>query len=232
MDAWLALAKGPLFAFSILVMLLGLGRHVVLQVQGLVTRKGSLLRGAPWGRMTSRSLSWALPVVHLGRHTALMTVASFAFHLGAVVVPLFLAAHVGLWERFSGLSLPALSALPADVLTGLTLLAIPVLAAYRLLVRRARDISRGSDFFILALVFLPFGSGFVAAHPAIDPLPWSVMMLVHALSADLLLVLVPFTKLAHVVLFPFNRFSEVHWQLRPGAGERVAQALFGEEARV
>jgi hypothetical protein len=45
-------------------------------------------------------------------------------------------------------------------------------------------------------------------------------------------VLVPFTKLAHVVLFAFDRISAVHWQLTPGAGDKVAEALFGDEARV
>ena len=32
-------------------------------------------------------------------------------------------------------------------------------------------------------------------------------MLIHVLSAELLFVVVPFTKLAHVVLFPFDRLS-------------------------
>jgi hypothetical protein len=41
---------------------------------------------------------------------------------------------------------------------------------------------------------------------------------------------VPFSKLSHVVLFFFDRISAVHWQLRPGAGDRVAEALNREEA--
>ena len=52
------------------------------------------------------------------------------------------------------------------------------------------------------------------------------------LGAELLFMLVPFTKLAHVVLVAFDRISAVHWQLRPGAGARVAEALFGKEAKV
>ena len=58
------------------------------------------------------------------------------------------------------------------------------------------------------------------------------MMLIHLLSAELLFVLIPFTKLAHIVLFFFDRISGLHWQLRPGAGDQVAEALYGEEARV
>jgi hypothetical protein len=57
-------------------------------------------------------------------------------------------------------------------------------------------------------------------------------MLLHILSAEFLFVLVPITKLAHVVLFIFDRISEIHWQLRPGAGDKVATALFGSEAKI
>ena len=92
--------------------------------------------------------------------------------------------------------------------------------------------SQRTDYVLLLLILLPFSSGFLAAHPGLNPLPWESMMLLHLLSAELLMVLIPFTKLAHIVLFFFDRISQLHWQLRPGAGSRVAKALFGEEARV
>ena len=232
MEHWLDLARGPLFAFTFLVMALGLARHVLLQVHGLVTRKGLRLRQAPWRRMASSTLSWAVPLGHLDRSTLVMTTASFLFHVGAVVVPVFLAAHVALWSGFLGVSLPALAEGAADLLSGLTIVCVLVLVAYRLMTPRARALTRASDYGVLGLVLVPFLSGFLAAHPTVNPLPWSWMMLLHILSAELLLLAIPFTKLAHVVLFPFDRLSEVHWQLRPGAGDRVAAAIYGEEAHV
>ena len=232
MEPWLDLARGPLFAFSFLVMVLGLTRHVLLQVHGLVTRKGWRLRQAPWRSIASSTLGWAVPVRHLDRSTLVMTTASFLFHVGAVVVPVFLAAHVALWSDFLGVSLPALAEGAADLLTVLTIVCVLVLVAYRLTTPRARALTRASDYGVLGLVLFPFLSGFLAAHATVNPLPWSAMMLLHVLGAELLLVAVPFTKLAHVVLFPFDRLSEVHWQLRPGAGDRVAAALYGEEAHV
>ena len=55
-------------------------------------------------------------------------------------------------------------------------------------------------------------------------------MLVHTLSGNLMLLLMPFTKLAHAVLFPFERVSsEVFWRFPAGAGDRVADALHGKE---
>jgi nitrate reductase gamma subunit len=232
MEHWLELARGPLFAFVFLVMVLGLARHVMLQVHGLVTCKGRRLRQAPWRSIASSTLSWAVPVRHLERGTVVMTTASFLFHVGAVVVPVFLAAHVALWQGFLGVSLPALGAGAADLLTIVAIVCVVALIAYRLMTPRARALSRAADYAVLVLVLAPFLSGFLAAHPAFNPLPWSWMMLVHILSAEVLLLAIPFTKLAHMVLFPFDRLSEVHWQLRPGAGERVAAALYGEEARV
>jgi hypothetical protein len=57
--------------------------------------------------------------------------------------------------------------------------------------------------------------------------------LVHLLSAELLLVLIPFTKLAHVALFPLTRLSwELGWHLVPGAGERVRISLGKEDEPV
>ena len=104
-----------------------------------------------------------------------MTVASFLFHVGAVVVPVFLAAHVALWKGALGVSLPALSEGAADLLTLLTIVCVVVLFVYRVTTPRARALSRASDYAILGLVLAPFLTGFLAAHPTLNPLPWSWM---------------------------------------------------------
>ena len=232
MGSWIDFASGPLFAVAFLIMVLGLGRHVVLQAHALLAGKGRRLRQVSWRRVLLDTLGWALPLRHMVRGTIFISLTSFLFHVGAVVVPLFYAGHIVLWEAFLGVDLPALGPLAADLLTLSTCCCCLLLLSYRIFIRRARDLSRPSDYAILLLVFLPFASGFLAAHPRFDPLPWGVMILIHILSAEALMIAMPFTKLSHVVLFAFDRLSLVHWQLRPGAGERVAEALFGEEARV
>jgi nitrate reductase gamma subunit len=212
-------------------MVLGLARHALLQVHMLAT-KGKTLRRVIWRRVLTDSLSWAVPVRHLQRGTVTLTVTSILFHVGAILVPLFLADHVVLWEAFLGVGLPALGPKFADYLSLVTITCILILLNYRLLVSRSRALSRTSDYLILVAMLLPFISGYLASHPEVNPVPWSIMMLIHLLSAEMLFVIIPCTKLAHVVLFPFDRLSQVHWQLRSGAGEKVAVALSGEEARV
>ena len=94
--------------------------------------------------------------------------------------------------------------------------------------RISRELSSKTDYFLISAVLIPFITGFLASNPAWSPLPYESMMLLHVLSAELVFVLMPTTKLAHVVLFPFDRLSgDIFWRLVPGAGDRVAETLRG-----
>lgn len=232
MEGLIDFAKGPLFAFSFLIMVLGLMRLVIIQVYSLITGKGMRLRNAPWKSIVSDAMTWLLPVRHLVKGTVIFSVMSFLSHIGMIVVPIFLAAHITLWEGFLQIELPNIGEGPADYLTLLTIVCLATLLALRTFVRRQRSMSRPLDYFLLLVLLLIFTAGYLASHPGVNPFSWQLMMLTHLLSGNLLFLLIPFTKLAHVVLYPFDRVSALHWQLRPGAGDKVAKALFGEEARV
>jgi len=231
-EQWIDFAKGPLFAFSILVMILGLVRLVIIQIYSLILQKGRRLRNAPWKKIAKDAATWAVPVKHLIPGTRLFSITSYLFHIGIIVVPLFLADHIVLWESFFGISLPTISPAVADVLTIFSVACIVVLLGCRLFIGRLRAMSQFMDYALLGLIFIPFATGYLASHPNVNLFPWDSMMLVHLLSANLLFIAVPFTKLAHVVLFFFDRISQLHWQLRPGAGDNVAEALYGKEAHV
>jgi nitrate reductase gamma subunit len=231
-DAWIEVAKGPLFAVTFLVMILGLGRHALLQVYLLVVKKGWRLKQVSWGSVARETLSWAVPARHIEPGTRLFSLASYVMHVGILIAPVFLIDHVALWEGFLGVSLPSIGKGTADTLTLLTIACGLLLLALRTFKARHRLVSRKSDYLLLMLVLVPFLTGYCASHPSVDPLPWIVMMLTHLLSAELLFVLTPFTKLAHVVLFFFDRISAVYWQLRPGAGDRVAEALYGKKVGI
>lgn len=157
---------------------------------------------------------------------------SYLFHVGVILVPVFLIDHIVLWEKLLGFNLPAISIGLADFLTLFTIACTLVLLGFRIFGRRQRAMSRHMDYVLLLLILIPFTTGYMASHPNVNPFRWEPVMLIHLLSAELLFVIIPFTKLAHIVLFAFDRISAVHWQLRPGAGDKVAKALFGEEARV
>jgi hypothetical protein len=51
-------------------------------------------------------------------------------------------------------------------------------------------------------------------------------MLLHVYSADLIMLMIPFTKIAHCVLAPLSQLvTAISWKFVPGAGDRVAATL-------
>jgi nitrate reductase gamma subunit len=176
--------------------------------------------------------TWVVPVKHMIKGTRLFSAVSFLFHIGIILIPLLLIDHVALWEDFFGVNLISIGRDVGDFLTILTMLCIIILICCRLLVKRQRAMSRRSDYILLVMVFLPFLFGYMAGHPDVNPFPWTTTMFLHVITAEILFVVIPFTKLAHIVLYFFDRLSAIHWQLKPGAGDKIAKALFGKEAKV
>ncbi len=227
MDSLVILARGPLLYFSFAIFFLGLLRQVGLTMAELVlaSRKAGD-RVIPYGRLLRQSLGWIVPVNGLRGARLPYTLASVLFHIGVILVPVFLEGHVRLVEKGIGLAWPTLNPMTADVLTLAAVAALSALLLLRLGNRAARFLSSFQDWFLPALCILPLLSGYLVAHPAVNPLPFTLTYLIHLVSAELLLILIPFSKLAHIGLFPLSRVSwELGWHFVPGAGERVRIAL-------
>ena len=227
------LARGPLLKLSLLVMVAGLFRAAVLQVWELgwaYGRAGDQVMS--WPEIAKRTLAWLLPWRYWGSEgRPVYNIISFVFHIGIITIPLFLAGHVAIWEQELGIKWWTLSPRWADALTVLTVLAIVGLLIGRGVNTGSRALSKAQDWMIPLLCMLPFLSGFLVVHPRFSPIDPQVVYLVHLLSAELLLILVPFTKLVHIVLFWSNRTSsEFGWRFAPGAGERV-RATLGKEGQ-
>jgi nitrate reductase gamma subunit len=232
MEQWIDFAKGPLFAFTFLIMILGLTRLFIIQFYSIFISKGKRLKNVSWKKIFSDMASWVFPIKHFIKGTVLFSAVSFIFHVAAILVSVFFIDHIILWENFFIVNLPSIGRVLADILTLLTIGSIIILIACRVFVRRQREMSKKSDYILLIMVLLPFLLGFLAGHPAVNPFTWDLAILIHILTGEALFVVIPFTKLSHIVLYFFDRLSPVHWQLKPGAGDKIAEALFGKEAKV
>jgi nitrate reductase gamma subunit len=114
----------------------------------------------------------------------------------------------------------------ADILTIVAIATSVILFVRRVSTRMTRKLSRPQDYVLPLLIVLPFITGYLAMHPASNPFSYNPTMLVHVLSSNLLLVLIPFSKLSHVALFPATQLvSEMGWHLVPGGGSGVVLAL-------
>lgn len=226
MHAWLEWARGPVFLFCFSFMVLGLVRHVWLtlwETTRLMRRAGD--KSLPLAAIGRATLGWLFPVRAIARE-AWFSVTSVLFHVALIVVPVFLAGHVALWARGTGLRWPAMSNQAADVLTILAVLTAVGLAFQRLTARATRAITKPSDYLLLLAVTLPFVTGFLVLHPGINPLPYDSVLFLHVMSGNLVFVLLPTTKLAHAVLLPGTQLvAEAGWHWPADAGSRVGAAL-------
>jgi len=230
MDKWLELARGPIFQFAFLFMVLGLLRHAVLALIGTVQAvRRANDKKIPFAAVLKATAAWMVPVDKM-RGNALFSIISMVMHVGLILVPVFLFSHVALWKQSAGVSWPALPLGPSDVLTLITIAAIFALLAMRIVSADSRFLSRFEDYALLVLLAVPFVSGYLALHIALNPFSYQATMLVHVLSADLVFILMPLTKLSHAVLMPGTQlFAEVAWHFPAESGRNVAIALHKEE---
>jgi nitrate reductase gamma subunit len=155
------------------------------------------------------------------------------FHICILIVPVFLGGHIALWARGIGVSWPAIPNAVADVLAIVAIVTVVALIAQRASARATKSLSRFQDYALPLLIAVPFVTGFLAMHPASNPFSYDAVLLVHVLSANLIFVLMPITKLSHVALMPSVQFvSEIGWKWPADSGSRVAVALRKEEEPV
>jgi nitrate reductase gamma subunit len=226
-EAWIEFGRGPLFRMAFALMILGLLRILINTALGIL---GALRRNpdriVAWREVVRQTVAWLFPVGRLWRKRPVYSSVSLLFHCGLLVVPFFLAAHVLLWERSVSVAWPPIPQVLADWLTLLTIVTGAALFLGRLLSANARALSRRQDYLWPLLLVVPFATGYICSNALIGPKTYQSLMLIHVYSADLILLMIPFTKIAHCVLAPLSQLvSAVAWKFVPGAGDRVAATL-------
>ncbi len=227
MEAWIEFGRGPLFRLTFGLMVLGLLRIFALTLWGLHEAYHSNPdKIINWRELFRQAIGWLIPIGRLCRKRPIYSLVSFLFHIGLILVPLFYSAHVLLWKRSVGISWFDLPQGLADLLTVLTIVTGIGLFLGRVFHRGARSISRGQDVLWPPLLVIPFITGFICANGDVVPATYQFLMLLHVYSADLIMVMIPFTKVAHCVLMPLSQFvTGLGWKFRCGAGDQVIDTL-------
>ncbi len=233
METALEWARGPVFWFAIAFMVLGLARHVLLTLWEVVRayfRAGD--KNIPYKQVAKTTWQWLVPIGKFKERTS-YGIVTFVFHVSIILTPILLAGHIVLIQRGTGLWWPALPNAFADVLTVLAVLACFVLMVQRVVRRDSRAVSKFSDYALPFLIAAPFVSGFLVMHPALNPFSFSSTLLVHVMSANLVLILIPVTKLSHCILTPASQVvAEMAWHWPPDAGSKLASTLGKENEPV
>ncbi len=229
MEAWIEFGRGPLFRICFAIMILGLLRAVALSLFGMIEalhRAGDHV--VPWGDLWKKTFSWLIPIKNLFTKRPVYSVISFVWHIGLILVPLFLTAHVLLfWNNSVGVTWwPTLPQNIADTLTLVAIIAGSLLWFGRVLNRNARFLSRPQDIMWPPLLTVTFLTGYLCAATELAASSYQVSMLIHIYTANTIMILIPFTKVAHCVLMPMSQFvSAIGWKFPRGAGKKVAKTL-------
>ena len=198
---------GPLLWISLLVFVVGLAARVVLYIRGLDWRLERVAYGP--GReigikgALASIIQWLVPFgTHSMRRQPFFTVGFFLFHAGLVLAPLFFVGHNVVLHGMFGFSLPSLPIGVVDALTLCGLLGGIMLGLRRLALPEVRFLSNAQDWAILLLCLFVLFSGFMTRMQAPGYADW---LLWHIFSGELVLLLAPFTKLSHIVLYFMSR---------------------------
>jgi len=201
------LITGPLLWLSFGIFFVGLGVRVVNYIRGLdwqadrVAYRTYMSLGIK-GALRS-IVHWLVPFWSVGwRAKPLYTIIFFVFHIGLVVTPLFLYGHAVLLKERWGITWPTIPMPLADILTIGVMVTAVFIIIRRLGLPEVRIVTTCYDYFLILVSVAPFVTGFLAVHQAGDYEFW---LYTHILSGELLLILIPVTKLFHVVGFFLSR---------------------------
>lgn len=148
-------------------------------------------------------IAWIVPFLPKSTRTKpLFYGVSYVFHLLLFVVPIFLLAHVALIEESMQWSWVTLNENVADVLTIVIIIALVFFAIRRLAIPEIKFLTKTSDFIFILLVALPFITGFLAYHQFFA---YQWMTIIHIISGELMIILIPFTRFFHMFTAPFTR---------------------------
>ena len=127
---------------------------------------------------------------------------AYAYHIGLALVVFGFGPHIAFIARYTGLSWPAL---PDPVFTfaaGVTIVSLLIALLARLTDPVLRLLSRFDDWFSWAVTMAPMLTGMAIIGAPAAPVPLAI----HLLSLELLLVWLPFGKLAHAALVFVSRY--------------------------
>ncbi len=131
-----------------------------------------------------------------------VTIVTFIFHICLVLLPIFLLAHVAMFAFAWGAKWCVMSAGAANYMTLAVILACVFFLLRRVMLPEVQFVTCVSDYVLLAIAFAPFVTGFAANRQWFD---YETTIIIHMICGSLMLIVIPFTRLSHMLFFPFTR---------------------------
>jgi nitrate reductase gamma subunit len=198
----LELARGPALVFSLGVFILGLAWRLyrIFRRPARVDHSEPRRRDLAAGGLRA-IFAKMLPPRGVKVRGAQMANA-YAYHLGLALVVFGYAPHIAFIHRYTGLSWPALPEPVFYAAAGVTIVTLLIALVRRLSHPVLRLLSGFDDYFSWFVTMAPMLTGMALIGGPAQPVPLAI----HLLSLELLLVWLPFGKLAHAALVFVSRY--------------------------
>ena len=210
----LEFARGPALAVSVAVFVIGLAWRLARIFRRPVRQDFSLPRtDRPWTGGLRAIFAKMLPPRDVKIRGGQMLNA-YAYHIALALVAFTFAPHIAFIARYLGFAWTPLPDPVTYLATAVAILGLVIALMYRLTDGVQRLLSTFDDYFSWFVTLLPLLTGMALIErpyyppPIVAPaLPTTPALLgIHLLSLELLLVWLPFGKLAHAALVFVSRW--------------------------
>lgn len=149
-------------------------------------------------------LKWQLRLKRtlMGR-SPLFALTTIVFHTLLFLLPIVAVGHSVLLDDYFGFRLPTWSESTVDTLTLVFIALFLFFLIRRIAVAKVRSVTTYRDYVALLATGAPFVTGWLAFHQVFD---YQILLYLHIIAGELMLIAVPFTKLAHMPFFILSRF--------------------------
>jgi nitrate reductase gamma subunit len=210
----LEFARGPALGFSLAVFILGLA----WRLYGIFRRPRRADHSEP--RRTDLAagalhavFAKMLPPKNVKVRGAQM-INAYGYHIALALIAFTFAPHIAFVQRYTAIHWPALPDLVTYIAAGIAIIALLIALMNRLTDGVLRLISSFDDYFSWAVTMLPLLTGMALIERPYYPAPvvapelptMPVLLALHLLSLELLLLWLPFGKLAHAALVFVSRW--------------------------
>lgn len=203
MDELYRLATGPL-AWAAFIIFIGGCLFRLIRLIALVHRREKFIYAYMSLKFSLRSIiHWLTPFATVNwRLHPWLTIVTFSFHICLLATPIFLLAHIVLWDEVWNVSWWALPDWLAIVMTLIVIGGCLFFCIRRRVTPEVAYVTTASDYAILALVAAPFVTGLIAYFQWFDV---RLFTLLHVLSGEAMLVAIPLTRISHMLFAPLTR---------------------------
>jgi nitrate reductase gamma subunit len=196
--------RGPAFNVAVAIFVIGVVARLLETLLLGRAPSHSEPKGSQVGPGIAEIFKRSVPLPDIVKRGAVTLVGGYIFHIGLFITIFLFVPHIEFINSVFGVRWPGLPNPVVDAVTVVTMVALVVLLVHRIRQPVKRMLSTSEDYLTWLVTFLPILTGWLAYHRIVNPYP--LVLGLHILSVEVLMVVLPFTKLMHTFTVFISRW--------------------------